>query len=401
MNYATALRLTMVGFLLLLGATPPAHSHYLFAWTMETRDPLSGWYSPGKMGRDALAVFDVSSPGSADFGKLVAFLPVGNGAKAAHHTNYSLPPNNVLYANDWKADRTYVFDLNDPRHPKLVRHFANVGKYSYPHTFVYLPNGDTLATFQYAGGFNKGTGGLVEFDSHGHVVKTSSAADARIDPNIRPYSIAVSEKLDRIVTSSGDMEGAQHSHVAQVWRLSDLKLIKTMPLPQAAGYYVDPPTDSSEPRTLDDGKTIVVPTFKCGLFLVEGLAGANPSLRHVYDFGGRSCEVPVVAGRYLVIAAESMHELVSLDMSDSARPRMAAQLLRSSNEYPHWIALEPNGDRLVIAGLGALATHLRFATIDRANGKLSMDAETIDLDRTWPDGWKGPAIPHGTVFANQ
>jgi hypothetical protein len=153
------------------------------------------------MGRDALAVFDVSSPGSRDFGKLVAFLPVGSGAKAAHHTNYSLPPNDVLYANDWKADLAYVFNLNDPRHPKLVRHFGNVGPFSYPHTFVYLPNGNTLATLQYAGGFNKGPGGLVEFD-----------------PNIRPYSIAVSAKLDRVVTSNGDVEGAQYSHVAQMWR---------------------------------------------------------------------------------------------------------------------------------------------------------------------------------------
>ncbi len=127
----------------------------------------------------------------------------------------------------------------------------------------------------------------------------------------------------------------------------------------------------------------------------------SPSLRHTYDFGGRSCEVPLVVGRYFVIAVESNHALVSLDKSNPAHPKMIIQLLLANSEYPHWIAGQPNGDRIVIAGLGALATHLRFATIDRATGKLSLDAESIDLDRTWPDGWKGAAVPHGTVFSNE
>ena len=46
----------------------------------------------------------------------------------AHHTNYAEPPNDVLYANDWLANRTYVFDLHDPRHPRLVREFGGVGE---------------------------------------------------------------------------------------------------------------------------------------------------------------------------------------------------------------------------------------------------------------------------------
>lgn len=51
----------------------------------------------------------------------------------------------------------------------------------------------------------------------------------------------------RVVTGSADMMGAQVSHVAQVWRLSDLKLLKTLVLPAPPAYYVDPATDASEP----------------------------------------------------------------------------------------------------------------------------------------------------------
>ncbi len=166
----------------------------------------------------------------------------------------------------------------------------------YPHSFVYLSTGNTLATFQYAGGFNHAPGGLVEIDAHGHIVKTSSAADPHVDRNIRPYSLTVVEKLNRVVTGSADMMGAQQSRVVQVWRLSDLKLLKTIVLPQASDWFADDAADSSEPRVLADGETVAVPTFHCGLYLLQDLAG-DPTVKHVYDFGYRVCEVPIVVGK--------------------------------------------------------------------------------------------------------
>ena len=356
---------------------------------MEARDP----------GKDLLAVFDVA-PDASPFGKLVTTVYAGD-AKMAHHTNYSLPPNGVLYANDWMADRTAVFDVHDPLNPRLVRKFGDAGAYGYPHSFVYLSNGNTLATFQYTGGFNRGPGGLVEFDAHGRVVKSRSAAVNRIDPNVRPYSMAVVEKLDRVVTSSADMMGAQDSRVVQVWQLSNLKLIKTIVLPKPPDWFYDEPLNSSEPRVLSDGTTVVVPTFGCGLFLMRKLAGNDPALQHVYDLGYRTCEVPVVAGDYFVIAAQSGHAVVSVDMHDPAHPREVSRLLLPSGEYPHWLAIEPDGDRLAITGRGTLLTHLRFATIDPTTGQLSLGSQSIDFNRAWPDGWNGGAIPHGAVFSNE
>jgi hypothetical protein len=325
-------------------------------------------------------------------------LPTG-AAVMAHHTSYAEPPDHVLYANDWLANRTYVFDLHDAVQPTLLRQFGSVGALGYPHSFAYLPNRDTLATFQYSGEFNQAAGGLVEFDRQGKVVRTVSAAVAG-HPNIRPYSVTVIPQLDRIVTSSADMMAAQVSHVAQVWRLSDLKLIKTLQLPSAMDWIYDTAADSSEPRVLADGKTVVVPTFNCGLFLVKNLASDEPTLQHVYDFGYRTCEVPVVAGDFLVETMQSGHAIASLDMHDPEHPHEVSRILLPPDEYPHWLALEPGGDRLVITGYGALATKVRFATIDRSTGQLTLDPETIDFTRTWPDGWKGSAMPHGAVFSN-
>ena len=391
----------------LIAAAAPRSSHYLFVWAMEAKHPLASVPEmtpadiPARrqglgMGKDFLAVFDVQ-PGPA-FGKLVAMLSVGDAAQA-HHTNYSEPPDDMLYANDWLGNSTYVFDLRDPLHPRLARKFGDVGAFGYPHSFVYLPNGDTLATFQYSGGFNHATGGLVEFDPQGKVVRTASAA-APGHPNIRPYSMAIVPKLDRVVTSSADMMGAQVSHVAQVWRLSDLKLIKTMPLPPQTDWYYDTAADSSEPRLLADGKTVLVPTFNCGLFLVRNLASDHPTLQHVYDLGYRVCEVPVVVGDYLVEAAQSGHAVVSVDMRDPEHPHEVSRILLPPDEYPHWLALEPGGDRLAITGYGALDTKVRFATVDRGTGALTLESQTIDFTRTWPDGWHGSAMPHGVVFSN-
>ncbi|MBW4052473.1 MAG: hypothetical protein HIU85_13610 [Proteobacteria bacterium] len=391
----------------LVAAAAPAPSHYLFVWAMEARHPAASTTTlmlPDLtlrrrtlgLSRDFLAVFDID-PGRS-FGKLIAMLPVGRAAMV-HHTNYAEPPNDVLYANDWIDDRTYVFDLHSPRHPRLLRKFGSVGAYRYPHSFVYLSNGNTLATFQYSGGFNRAPGGLVEFDPQGRVVMSASAAVPG-HPDIRPYSLAVAEKLNRVVTGSADMMGAQVSHVAQVWRLSDLKLIKTMRLPPQPHWFYDTAADSSEPRVLADGKTVVVPTFNCGLFLVRKLSSDHPTLQHIYDFGYRTCEVPVVAGHYLVETMQSGHAIVSVDLRDPEHPHIVSRIFLPSDEYPHWIALEPQGDRLVITGYGALATWVRFATINRRTGTLRLERAKIDFTRSWPDGWHGSAVPHGAVFSN-
>ncbi len=399
--------LLLVLALPLIAQAAPDASHYLFVWAMEARHPHASTMALKPtdavarratlgLGRDFLAVFEVR-PGPS-FGKLVTMLPVGR-AMMAHHTNYAEPPNDVLYANDWLGNSTYVFDLRKPQHPRLLRKFGSVGAFGYPHSFVYLANGNTLATFQYSGGFNHAAGGLVEFDPRGRVVRTASAAVPG-HPDIRPYSLAVVEKLNRVVTGSADMMGAQVSHVVQVWRLSDLKLIETLQLPPESAWFYDTAADSSEPRVLADGRTVVVPTFNCGLFLVRNLASDKPTLHHVYDFGYRTCEVPVVAGDFLVETMQSGHAIVSLDVHDPEHPHEVGRILLPPDEYPHWLALEPGGDRLAITGYGALDTKVRFATIDRRTGKLTLESDTIDFTRAWPDGWKGSAIPHGAVFSN-
>ena len=186
------------------------------------------------------------------------------------------------------------------------------------------------------------------------------------------------------------------SHVVQIWRLSDLKLLTTLDLPQAPNPAVRANPD--EARMLADGTTVLVKTAGCGLYRISGLAGANPSVQFVYDFGYRSCaSVPVVAGNYWVQPCSSGHSVVTLDVRDPSHPVQAGYLFFKDGR-PHWLALEPGTGNLVITGFGSMLNRAYFATVSLETGALTLDSRTIDFDRKWPDGWNGPAVPHAALF---
>jgi hypothetical protein len=377
--------------LLLVGASS-APPRYLVAWAMEAQgQPAHG------EGLDVLAVFDISD--GSNFGKLVAYVPTRIRAQMAHHTNVSMPANHRLFANDFMAAQSQIFDVTDVHHPLLAESFTDAAGYTHPHSFATLSNGNVLATYQIKGNADE-PGALVEFDNRGKVVKATSAAAPGIDENIRPYSVLAIESLDRVVTTSAPMpplDTKAPTSVVQIWRLSDLALLKTIPLskaPLASGA-----TYSDDALLLGDGKTVLVKTATCGLFALTGIDGANPSALYVYDFGGRSCSgVPVLAGRYWVEAQLSVHALIALDVSDPLHPVEASHLYLGATSRPHWLAIEPGTGNIVINGYGSLLHRISFASIDLRTGALTLDSRSIDLNRSWPDGWNGPLIAHGTVF---
>jgi hypothetical protein len=378
--------------LVLLAAAPAGPSKYVVSWGMESK------VFPGNgAGHDFIAVFDIGDP--ANFGRLVAMLPVDTRSQLAHHTNATMPPNHMLFAGDFIADRSYVFDLNDPLKPKVAASFTDAGPYSHPHSFAYLSNGNVLATYQIKGTVEPG--GLVELNDKGNVVRASGAWDPGADPYVRPYSVLPIESLDRAVTTSSPMPPLttkQSSKFVQIWRLSDLKLLKSVELPEPKPYAVA--RDFTDDAVLlSDGKTVLVKTARCGLFALSDLTAANPSAQFVYDFGGRACDgVPFVTGNFYVQATRSEHSIVALDVRDPMHPVEAGRLYLGPAALPHWLSLESGANRFVITGFGSLRTSIHFATIDPQTGALALDPYSIDFNRKWPDGWDGPAIPHGTIF---
>ena len=186
-------------------------------------------------GDDFLAIID-ADPDSPAYGELMTTLARRiNKRCRIHHTEYVMPASGMLFANDHDVGRTFIFDLNDTLHPKIVTSFTDMDGYMHPHSFVRLPNGHVLATFQHAhhgsGAQGMGaTGGLVEIDDGGKVVRSASNADPALpDALLMPYGLVVLADEDRVVStnSSMHMDDLFSGVTYQIWRLSDLKLLKT------------------------------------------------------------------------------------------------------------------------------------------------------------------------------
>jgi hypothetical protein len=199
------------------------------------------------------------------------------------------------------------------------------------------------------------------------------------------------------------------SRAVQVWRLSDLTLLHTLLLPP--GPRGDENWLTAEPRVLADGRTVLVNTFTCGLYRLLDLEGGDPSAEWVYSTPwteGRYCAVPVVAGRFWIQTSAPEHSVLTLDISDPSRPREVGRLTLQPEQVPHWLALEPFGNRLVITGYRELAPWVLLAEVDRATGALRLDTTFkapgagqvgVYFGRDqWPHGVTGPALPHGAVF---
>ena len=247
----------------------------------------------------------------------------------------------------------------------------------------------------------------------GRVVRSRSAADSTADQTtLRPYSLAVVPSLDRVVVALTYMPiptwhplrgSIAHDHTGnqvQVYRLSDLALLKTIRLPTNDG--------PNEPRVLQDGRTVLVSSVACHLYRVTGLDGTDPRLELVHQEEKSGCALPVVIGNYWIQANAATHRVFSLDVSDLTNVRVVSSVGFDERQRPHWLATD--GSRIVVVNEPSPTAERRMwmLQLDRATGKLALDSAFRDAGSTrpgiafdrasWPHGATGNAVPHGTVF---
>lgn len=401
-------------------ATP---SSYLFVWAGDS----------AKTSSDFLAVINADTA-SPQYGTVITTLPTGEIGTNPHHTEAEMPANGHLLANGFSLGRTYLFDLTSPRAPKLLTAFGDRDGFSHPHTFIRLTNGNVLATFQYAAdstapppthqhdgarsapnvnapAVTHTTGGLVEMDERGTVVRAASASDPAIrDRFIYPYSVLELAPIDRAISTTTDMDDKNTKSTAewvQLWRLSDLQLLKSFAL--APGPRGDEQRFTGEPHLLPDGKSVYIHTFNCGLYLVRNIESGAPTATFVKGFTGKGCGVPLLIGHFWIQPVPESFAVVSLDISDPEHPREVSSVNVGKDEYPHWLASDPSGTRLVLNSGGSAGNRLFVLHFDKNSGALAIDRRFHDANdtlpglrmsaRRWPNGWTGSAIPHGTVFS--
>jgi len=394
----------------------PTSGEYVFAWAGDSAGKAS----------DFLAVID-AAPSSPRYGSVVTSLPTGMAGTHPHHTENEPAGNGHLLANGFHAGRTWLYDLSAPRQPKILTSFGDVAGFSHPHTFTRLANGHVLATFQYTGdsraasgaghgampaGAEHKTGGLVVMDERGAMIRSRGATDPAIpDRHIFPYAVLPIAALDRAVSTTTDMDEANTqatSEWVQLWRLSDLTLLRSIAL--RPGPRGDEHRFSGEPRLLPDGKSVYIHTFNCGLYLVRGVDRDQPTSTFVTAFEGKNCGVPVLTGHYWLQTVPDAHALVALDIAEPEHPRAVSTLKLGDDEQPHWIAIDRTGRRVVLNSAGGGSGNRLFViNFDPASGALALDEGFRDAgaarpgvsftQKQWPHGFTGTAIPHGTVFS--
>lgn len=372
-------------------------SAYLFVWAAE---------SGSDEARSYLAVVG-ADPAQPSYARVLATVEISEISRA-HHTEHVMPEGRRILANAFREGRTYVINLEDPLSPVIESSFTNAGPYTFPHSFDRTPEGNVLATFQNQGEGHAEPGGLVELDSLGRFVRGADAADPT-DPELRPYSVTLLAEGGRVVTTTADMMGEVTGRSFQVWSWPQLGLLHTVRLPP--GPRGDENLDVAEARVLADGETVIVTTFRCGMYLVENLLSEHPGARLIYSFPwdsyeeGDECGLPVVVGRFWVQTVQSTRSLAVLDMTDPERPVLVDELFLGPDALPHWITAEPGGQRIALTGDGSLSGRLLLLHLDPESGALSLVEDFRSAGATEPGvivrrtATDAPAIPHGVVFS--
>src|SRR5207245_2389582 len=187
-------------------------------------------------------------------------------------------------------------------------------------------------------------------DDTGKVIRSASSADAAFPGALlTPYSLVVLPELDRVVSTNSSMhlESILHGVTYQVWRLSDLKLLKTEYFDVGENHYGQ--MSPEEPRLGPDG-SIFVQTLGCGIERITGVKTDEPKAQLVYNFPGNWCGVPTIVGHYLIQSVPAIHGLIVLDIANGAKPVEVSRLKFSDTFKPHWTGWDAKTQRVVVTG---------------------------------------------------
>ena len=377
-------------------------SRYIYLW--------AGNAGKDHMGSDVIAVVD-ADPSSASYAKVIDVLTVDGMGGMPHHSEFDTPVNaSSIFVNDYHMSKSYMIDFKNPAKPVSAGEVALTPGAHTPHSFARLANGHVLATIQFGDDKLPGRpGGVAEFDANGKFIRYSSSRDDNFhDKRIRTYALATLPKIDRLVTTSSAMDTEAVANTVQVWRLSDLKLLKTL---EVENNGVDSAWKYPfEVRAMPDGKTALVNTYYCSFYQLTDLAG-DPKITPVMkmDFPKNiGCSVPTISGNYMVMPIAYAHRYATIDISDPSHPREVASLATDTTFYPHWISRDPLSDRVVVTDQGDGPPFVMLGHFDSKTGKLWWDEKFKDAGASrpglsfanvsWPNGMKGSVKPHGALF---
>lgn len=410
--------------LLFLGATvagaqtpaplpEPSHRLLVFAGDDWREKPWS---------EDFFVTFDLVT------GEPVGSTPIGRTGSMPHHTEYVLPAaGELLWANAHHAEEIMLLDWSNPAEVRIAKRLKAPPPYRFPHDFKRLSDGAMMVGFLRSEGSSPepgddtlpgGHGGIAEYRADGTLVRSASAAAPGLPHPVRPYSFLEIDGGRRLVTTSAAMMEKSSADVVQVWRRSDLKLLHTLVVPAgvAPGGKAIPAAAGAPfaAKAMADG-SILVSTYGCGFYRLTGAEGDRPQLTHVLTISPEvaedkrgSCGVPSLKGKYWVHPIGKEGRVAVFDVSRPRAPKQVASLSIAAGFAPHWTALDPRSDRLVVGAEAGMEEAMVLLRMDAATGALRFDERIVDakgrrgfldFSRTsWPHGNTGKAWAHAALF---
>ncbi len=377
---------------------------------------------------DFLAVLDVK-PGSPQRGTVIATTPIGMSNSMPHHMEYALPPGGEpLFINAHHHEKNLLVDVSDARAPRIVKSFDPAPPFRFPHDFYRTPKGTRLVGFLRSEGASPDPaetikpgnhGGIAEYSASGDLIRTASAAVPGMTKPVRPYAFALRADIDRLVVTSAPMMEDSSADVIQIYRYSDFRLLKTFDLkPGSVNGRVIEGSERAGfgPRVLADG-SVFLNSYGCAFHRLSDIAAENPKLETVFalespepstpvSFRG-SCGIPIVYDHFWLMPAGKLNALVVLDIGDPAHPREVSRLATPPTFRPHWLARDPQSNRLVLGAELGGEEGVYLVRFDPSTGRASFDesirgegqAGYVSLKhQTWPHGASGPAWAHAALF---
>ncbi len=378
---------------------------------------------------DFLAVIDLRE-GSATLGTALSTLPTGLKASMPHHMEYTLPPaGERLFLNAHHTESSLLLDVSNPLALRVVKTFAPPAPLRFPHDYTRTPTGTRLVGFLRSNGKGVDTtetatpgnhGGFAEYRADGTLLRTAIAGDADGKP-VRPYAFALLPAIDRLVVTSAPMIESTWADVVQVYRYSDFALLHTIALPPGRGADGREVPGSQHagfgPRVLSDG-SVFFNSYGCAFYRLSAIDGTEPRLETFFALHTPApvsgagairgaCGIPVVFGHYWINPVGKLHQVVVLDIADPSHPREVSRLKTPDTFAPHWLARDPNSNRLVLGAELGGEDGMFILRFNDQTGDLAMDPAFhgdgqegyVSLKQaTWPHGASGAAWGHAALF---
>ena len=387
-------------------AVPPSDDHWLLVWAEDADRRQS----------DFLAILNPD-------GKVVRTIPVKSAGNVPQALNAEMRRDRLVFATGARTNRTFVFDLRDPRKGTLVavddpgasRPLAG------PRGVATVPGGRAIVACADATGFSgtpqevlQSPGGLRVLGENGRFVQDVAARDrAARGFIVAPAGIAVHPGLKRLVTTS---EGHGFTPTArgelvpgmtvQLWSIAGPTFEKNLILP--AGPRGEENLAPRTPAFLHRKPALVVNANQGGgIFVSETMDLDDPLFVLAKDYGASARPDGAAVtpdDRFYVTALAGAGRVVSLSIDDLHKVREVSSLSVGDPGRDAPLALSLDGRRIAVAD----GRRVRRVAFDPATGRLRLDGSFrdeqtgepgVDFDRTtWPHGETGPARPRALLF---